>query len=338
MNITRAINLKKYTTLKVGGDAEYFVSVSTQEELLEAVLYAKKTELPITILGGGSNVLVSDDGIKGLVVHIQLTGISQVVTDDAVLVTAQAGEALDAVVAYAVEKKLWGIENLSHIPGSVGATPVQNVGAYGVEVGDVIQSVTVFNCDTEAIEVLKRDVCNFAYRHSLFKTKEGKKYIIISVTFALQSIARPQLSYKDLQSYFIDNPQPSLEEIRRAVIIIRAGKFPDWHEVGTAGSFFKNPTVTVFELESLIEKYPTLPSYAVDANHVKLPLGWILDTVLHLKGYKNGFIETYQKQALVLVAHDGATATEIELFANAIIEKIKSETNILVDWEVTKLK
>jgi len=328
--------LKQLTTLRVGGEAQYFVDIDSESYLDEAVGYAHKNNLPITILGGGSNILVSENGIKGLVIRMSLVDIATEVEEEKVLLTASAGVVLDDLVSHAVEHGYWGIENLSHIPGTVGAAPVQNVGAYGVEVKDVIKTVRVYNIQARRFEVLTADECNFEYRDSLFKKSEGKKYIVVAVTFALSTEVLPQLSYADLQSRFTD-AQPTLLEIRQAIIEIRAGKFPDWNVVGTAGSFFKNPVILRTKFQELCTQYPGLPGFDVDDTFVKIPLGWVLDKVLHLKGVGNEKVGTYQGQALVLINKADATATDIAEFADDIVKKVHDATDIQVQWEVTKI-
>ena len=338
LDIQKNTLLSSYTTLKVGGAAEYFVSVSEDAELVEAVTFAKKHMLPITVLGGGSNVLVSEHGVRGLVIHIALKGYRSRIEGDTVFLAVAAGEDFDSVIAHTVGQGWWGLENLSHIPGTVGATPVQNVGAYGVEAKDVVHSVRVFNIENEELQVLDGAACSFAYRDSLFKHHEGSKYIITEVIYALSLSPRRHLSYRDLATWFEDVPEPSQQEIREAVMKIRAGKFPDWNTVGTAGSFFKNPIISSDVAALLQQRYPELPVFTVNDQQSKVSLGWILDKVLKLKGYASGNVALYKEQALVLVADESATADEIENFANSITEKIKTETGIAVEWEVRKLK
>ena len=337
MNIEQHKHLRNLTSLKVGGVAQYFVEVNSEEELVEAIAYAQTNSLAITVLGGGSNVLVSDMGIKGLVIHMLIKGVAVSMNGEKVEVCASAGELFDDVVLYSVENGLWGIENLSHIPGSVGATPVQNVGAYGVEVSHVIKTVRAYNCHSHTFESLTNQSCAFGYRDSFFKALEGKRYIITSVTFLLSKNKIPKIEYADLQNYF-KNEIPSLTKIREVIIEIRKNKFPNWHEVGTAGSFFKNPVITKTQYMSLAKHYEGLPGYSVDTDMVKVPLGWILDKTLHLKGYTVGPHSLYEKQSIVLIAQEGSTAMTIEHFANDIIAKVKKETGVAVQWEVTKLQ
>ena len=337
-HIQKNVALHPLTTLKVGGIASAYVSVTSETELIEAVRYAQQELLPVYLLGGGSNVLVSDKGLSGLVIHIQSKGSVVTEVDDKVHLRVQAGEIFDAVVLDTVSQGWWGLENLSHIPGTVGATPVQNVGAYGVEIKDLIDSVRVFNTETMSFEMLNNEQCAFAYRDSLFKSPEGKKYIITEVTFLLSKKECPKISYIDLKKYFEKKNFPSLVEVRNAVISIRSHKFPNWHEVGTAGSFFKNPMVSEEKYAALQTQYPGLPGYKTKNGMVKIALGWVLDKVLQLRGYREGFVSTYTEQALVLITHEGATAEEIEHFANSVIEKLKIKIGVLVEWEVTRLQ
>ena len=332
--IQQHVSLKKYTTLGVGGEAKYFVKVSTNVELEEAVAFADSKNLPIAILGSGSNVLVRDNGFSGLVILLESKGISFKIVSDTVEVTLQAGELLDDAVAYCVARSWWGIENLSHIPGTIGATPIQNVGAYGVEIKDVIETVKVFNTQTHTYEVFRNEMCNFKYRDSFFKTQDGKKYIVTEVTLHLSLIANPKVAYRDLLQLFADTT-PTVQEIRKAIISIRSKKFPNWKEVGTAGSFFKNPTVSIEKYNELIMVFPELPGFKGEDDTMKISLGWILDKVLFLKGFRNGNVATYTEQALVLIADPSATAQEVITFANDLVAEIKNKIDVAVEWEVT---
>jgi len=335
IDIKEKIPLRGYTTLKVGGEAQYFVTVSTEPQLVEAVAFAQKRGLQVRVLAGGSNTLVPDEGVEGLVIHMALKGMHSQINGSTVHLSAAAGEVLDEVVAYTVEQGWWGLENLSSIPGSVGATPVQNVGAYGVETKDVLVSVRALDTQRDQFVELSAEACAFGYRDSLFKKEAGKKFIITEVTYQLSSERLAHLSYRDLAHYFENDPQPSQKEIREAVMKIRSQKFPDWSIVGTAGSFFKNPIVAQTVYENLKEAYPQLPGFPMEKGYVKLPLGWILDKVLGVKGYKKGNIGSYAEQALVLIAEEGATANEIKSFANEVVARVKEKMNIDVEWEVS---
>ena len=336
IHIQKNIPLRELTTLKVGGAAQWYAVADSEQKLDEAVGYATENNLPITLLGGGSNILVSEKGVEGLTIHIKISGITQAVTESGVLLTAGAGETLDDVVRYAVERGYWGLENLSHIPGTVGAAPVQNVGAYGVEAKDLISSVRVYNIEQRKYEVLTPEECQFAYRDSIFKKEVGAKYIIASVTFALETEPSPRLQYKDLQNRFT-RQEPSLQQVRDAVIEIRSNKFPDWREIGTAGSFFKNPIITKEKFEELSLLYPEMPSFPVDNTTVKVPLGWILDKVLHLKGEGTQKVGTYQGQALVIINKADAKADDIIEFAQKIEREVHEIVGINIQWEVTRV-
>jgi UDP-N-acetylmuramate dehydrogenase len=336
--VLEQVPLAEHTTFKTGGLARYFCTVTTPSELKAAVDFAHAKRLPFFVLGGGSNVLASDAGYAGVVIKIALTGREYIPkTESLVEVTCAAGEVFDDVVSDTVGRGLWGLENLSHIPGTVGATPVQNVGAYGTEVADTIVSVTTFDTERLCTVVLDAASCAFGYRDSLFKQAAGKRYIITAVTFVLSRIPQPQLEYADLKALTLTGV-PTLGDIQTTIIAIRSAKFPDWNIVGTAGSFFKNPVVVREVATPLIEKFPALPTYAARDGYVKVSLGYILDKVCGLKGYCENLISLYEKQALVLVAGPGATTTEIEQFAAHIEKKVFEETNIIIEREVTSLK
>jgi len=337
VELQSSVALAKYTTLQVGGPAAYFATVTTEKELDEVAAKAEELALPVVTLGGGSNVLVSDTGLEALVLHMAIANPPRVeVVGEEVLLTADAGMEFDALVAETVAEGLWGLENLSHIPGSVGATPIQNVGAYGVEVSDVIEQVRVYNLAARKFEVFTAAECSFGYRDSYFKQAGGRDYVVVSVTFRLSRTPKPVLTYKDLQVQFSDT-EPTQAAIREAVIAIRSKKFPNWREVGTAGSFFKNPVVSREKLEVLQASYPELPFYPVDEASVKLPLGWILDHILELKGKGSERVSQYEGQALVLINRGTATAADIVAHADAIAAQVEATTDIAIEWEVTKL-
>jgi len=335
ITVREQVSLKEYTTLRVGGAARYFIEVSSVVEIDEAVQFAKQTELPHLIIGGGSNLLISDEGFSGVVIYVQLKGIEYFeISNDEVLLIAQAGENFDEVISDSVEKKYSGLENLSAIPGTVGATPVQNVGAYGVEVADLIEVVETYHISTGEIKKFSSEMCDFKYRDSFFKTKEGREYVITSVHFCLRkNIFSPKINYADLKKIFGENI-PTLTEVREAVINIRSKKFPDWHKVGTAGSFFKNPVINTDVAESLQVCFPELPIYKMNDNQAKVSLGYILDKVCNLKGYRDNKVGLFINQALVLVNYDGANSKEIADFAKQIKEKVFEMTKIKIEPEV----
>ncbi len=332
--VREQVPMHQYTTLKVGGKARYFIEVKTVEDLEKAGQFAKQTALPFLVIGGGSNLLFSDQGYNGVVIYNQLKGREFIKeSDGSVTLVCQAGEVLDEVVADTVSRGLWGLENLSSIPGTVGATPVQNVGAYGVEVGDIISYVETFHLPTNTKKVFKKSECDFDYRDSFFKKEEGKNFIITAVHFHLENKSEPKINYADLKKRF-SATVPTQKEIREAIMDIRSKKFPDWHEVGTAGSFFKNPIVTKNEAELLLVRFPELPMYETEDSQIKLSLGYVLDKVCNLKGYHEGNIELYSEQALVLVNYGKENSDEIKKFVNKIMEKVFTKTKIKITPEV----
>jgi UDP-N-acetylmuramate dehydrogenase len=336
--IQRNVPLAPYTTLGVGGPAEYFCEIHDTAALRAAVSWAKKFEHKITILGGGSNVLVPDEGVAGLTIHMCTSAIVYEECDALVRVRVDAGVLLDTFVAEAVARGLWGVENLSAIPGTIGAVPVQNVGAYGVEGKDIIESVEVYDIETDATRIYTNAACQFGYRDSLFKKSAGSELIILSVTCVLTREPNHKLTYKDLKEYFGANETPSLIEIRNAVIEIRSKKFPDWHITGTAGSFFKNPHVSAKKYGALRAAFPLLPGFPDGEGMVKVSLGWILDHVLGMKGYRKGNVGLFVGQALVLVCYDGATAREISAFSQEVIAAVKNKTGMMIECEVRMIR
>jgi UDP-N-acetylmuramate dehydrogenase len=306
-------------------------------ELGEAVAFAKARSLPFFVLGGGSNVLVGDGEFPGLVIHMCVAGIRETCEGDVVRLEVGAGESWETFVRICVERGYWGVENLSLIPGTVGASPVQNIGAYGGEVKDVIESVSVIDAVSGASLTLGADECAFAYRDSIFKKTQGKNFIITYVTFRLSKVPSPNLSYKDLAERFSANPNPTLAQIREAVISIRTSKFPDLSLLGTAGSFWKNPVISTSEFDALKAAYPLIPSYSAGKGMVKIPLAWILDVVCGLKGYAKGPVHLFKNQPLVLTAERTATATEVHAFADEIEAVVRSKTGIIIEREVNSL-
>lgn len=338
MRIEENAPLGPLTTFRAGGKARYLCAASSVSDLREARAFAIERGLPVFVLGGGSNVLVSDAGYPGLVIRNEIRGMRGFDRGDAVVMEAGAGEPWDGFVEACVEKGLWGVENLSLIPGTVGAVPVQNVGAYGVEAKDVVASVKAFDMATgEEVEMSNAD-CLFAYRDSVFKRPESKRLVITAVSFLLSLSPRPNLSYKDLKDRFaVATAQPTAREVREAVISIRTGKFPDLSELGTAGSFWKNPVISSSEYEGLKGRYPDMPHYPAGEGRVKVPLAWVLDNVCGLKGHRKGRVRLFERQPLVLAAEFGATQAEIDSFAREVEERVMRDTGIRIDREVESI-
>ncbi len=326
------VSLASYTTLEVGGPARYFVEARSESQIAEALEFASTRSLPVFILGGGSNILVSDQGFPGLVVKIALRGIRH---EGAGRLTAASGEDWDAFVRGCVEQGFAGIECLSGIPGTVGGTPVQNVGAYGQEVSEVISSVRVFERDTRRIMEIDGKDCGFAYRSSLFNTTGRDRHVVLAVSFSLQPGGAPRIVYSDLKRVFENRSADiRLAEVRNAVLQIRAGKSmllqagdPDSK---SAGSFFKNPVVSEKAAQFAEDAARTLgelkeggimPRYPVPGGLVKLSAAWLIERGGFPRGYVRGRAGLSSKHALALINRGGASAADIV----ALMEEIRAE-------------
>lgn len=333
MQVQEHTALAPYTTFKIGGPARYFVAVKNEQELHEALAFAKEKQIPVFILGGGSNVLISDAGFAGLVIKIGLRGIERDTQVSQYRLMVGAGEAWDGLVQRAVDDGAWGIENLSGIPGTVGGAVVQNIGAYGAAFSEVIHSVHVFDTEEMLVKELSAHECEFGYRSSRFKTEEGK-YVVLFATLLLSRTPKPNLSYKDLAHRF-ENKNPTIQEIRTAVLEIRKEKFPDLSVEGTAGSFFKNPIMSKDEAELLTQRYPEMPLFDMpETEGVKVPLAWLLDKALQLKGYALHGVRLYEKQPLVVVASRTSSARDVQQLTSSIQKKVFDELKIKIEPEV----
>jgi UDP-N-acetylmuramate dehydrogenase len=314
MTTQEKIPLAPLTTFQIGGPARFFVRVQTLEALQRSLAFAREKSLRTLFLGGGSNILVDDAGFDGLVIKVEIPGVEE---RGATLVSG-AGESWDALVARAVENGLWGIENLSGIPGSVGGAVVQNIGAYGAALSQTLVSVEVYDTQQERVRELSASECALGYRNSIFKQEEGR-YVVVRATFELSAVPAPNLSYRDLASRFA-GATPSLRDIRAAVLDIRSTKFPDLSVEGSAGSFFKNPILPVADAEALRNRYPGLPLFDMpEVTGAKVPLAWLFDNVLHLKGVSVGGARAFERQPLVIAAARDTSAREVR----ALVQKIK---------------
>lgn len=336
MNIISNLNLNNLTSFRIGGKARFFCIIKDTNDIKQGIKFAKDNNLDIFILGGGSNILVSDQGFDGLVMKMEIKGIELNILDEQeVVVKAYAGENWDDLVKYTVEKNLRGLENLSYIPGTVGASPVQNIGAYGSEVKDTIDYVEVYDTKFDSFLKLSNLDCNFSYRNSLFKQEKGR-YIVISVGFLLHRDNKFNIEYKDLKEYFLKNNTGMLtpQKIRDAVIEIRKNKLPDIKDVGTAGSYFKNPIIKKQKANEMKTLWPDLPIYPYSEFEVKVSLAWIIDKLCGLKGKTKGEVGIYKNQALVIVNNGNASAKQVMDFAGEIIKIVKEKTGIDIESEV----
>ena len=325
------VQLKNYSSLRIGGEGD-ILTVRSIAELTEAVMFAKRTQKKIVTLGGGTNSYFGDVLQNILVIKLELQGISLEEKEDTTRITAHAGEVWDNLVQFSVAKGLWGIENLSYIPGTVGAAPVQNIGAYGVELKDVLVSLSALDTTTLNLVEISNSACEFGYRDSLFKHQAGR-YIIISITLDLSKHGMPVLTYKPLEKLGGgENLTP--ESVRNFVVATRKAKLPDWVEHPNAGSFFKNPVVTSTQAEGLRATYPDMPLIPHKSGF-KIPAAWLIQHIAHMKGVRVGEVGTWPNQPLVLVNYGNATVIELRGFVERIIEKIKQETEIVLEVEVT---
>jgi UDP-N-acetylmuramate dehydrogenase len=362
MTIQENVSLAPLTTLQVGGAARYFAEVKREDEVREAVQFAKTRSLPLFVLGGGSNLVVADSGWPGLVLRIALGGITTPSTKDdvgnAVLFSVGAGVHWDDFVAQAVVQNCAGVECLSGIPGSVGGTPVQNVGAYGQEVSETIESVRALDLRTsdladwreDRIVVLPKPACGFRYRSSIFNTTERGRYIILRVNYRLKRGGAPSLKYADLQNYFGERSggrktPPSLAETREAVREIRRSKgmliVPGDEDCRSAGSFFKNPVLSEAQFKDLAERAAAkgleIPSYpALEARH-KVSAAWLVEHSGFSKGYAVGAVGISNKHALALInrgdARGEAKASDIVVLKDEIQRGVQEAWGILLEPE-----
>jgi UDP-N-acetylmuramate dehydrogenase len=349
MTIQENVPLAPLTTLQVGGSARYFAELRREDEVREAAQFAKTRELALFVLGGGSNLVVADSGWPGLALRVAIGGITTQTTDapgNAVLFSVGAGVNWDDFVAHAVVQNCAGVECLSGIPGSVGGTPVQNVGAYGQEVADTIESVRALDLKEDRMVVLPKPACGFRYRTSIFNTTERGRYIILRVNYRLKRGGAPSLKYADLQKHFAERlaekkTPPSLAETREAVREIRRSKgmllVPGDEDCRSAGSFFKNPVLSEAQFRDLAERAKSegleIPSYpALDAQR-KVSAAWLVEHSGFSKGYGLGAVGISHKHALALINRGDAKASDIVGLKDEIQHGVQKAWGILLEPE-----
>jgi UDP-N-acetylmuramate dehydrogenase len=335
MLIEKQISLKPYNTFNVEASAKYFAKVKTTDELLELLLddtYKLESKL---FIGSGSNILFTKD-YDGIVIKIESSEISIISEDnDSVFIQADAGVGWDEFVKYCVDKGFSGVENLSYIPGTVGAAPIQNIGAYGAEVKSVVESVNVILLDSNKEKRFQKSECNFDYRNSIFKNELKGKFVITSVLFKLAKNRKLNLDYAPLKNLFdykrIDDV--SLSDVREAVIAIRKSKLPEPTEIGNAGSFFKNPIISKEKFDELKQSYSDLNGYPEQNRSVKISAAWLIEKC-GLKEKRIGNTGVHEKQALVIVNYGDATGKEILEFSKMIQSKVEEKFDIKIINEV----
>lgn len=332
-------SLKPYNTFGVEAKARYFTEVQTIDELKNAIHFSTSHSLPLLFLGGGSNVLLTKD-FEGVAVQLNLKGIyEENVDENSVLITAKAGENWHNLVMFCLEKNYGGLENLSLIPGNVGTSPMQNIGAYGTEIKDIFVSCKVLNLQTLNVEDFDLKKCRFGYRDSIFKQEGKGKYVILEVTFKLtKKYHHIKTEYGAIKTELLKNgiENPTIQDISKAVIAIRQSKLPDPKMIGNAGSFFKNPTIPLLQFETLKTQFPDIQGYP-NGDMVKVPAGWLIEQC-GWKGKQIGNVASHQLQSLVIINATGrATGKEIFDFSTAIINSVKEKFGIELEREVNIL-
>ncbi len=325
-------SIKDYNTFNIDVKSNKFISINTQDQLIN-YLTKNKGQEDIFFLGGGSNVLFSRD-YHGTILHLSLKGKKIIEeSDDNIIVEVCSGENWHEFVMWSIENNYGGIENLSLIPGNVGAAPIQNIGAYGVELKDVFDSCRVLSRESNEIEHFNKDKCEFNYRSSIFKSKEKNKYVILSIRLKLSKEPHSfNLTYDSLKERF-NSKEINLSNISEEIIKIRKSKLPDPKKIGNCGSFFKNPIIESKKLEKLLQKYPNLPHHKSENGFYKIPAAWLIEEI----GFKDkslGDVGVYIHQPLVIVNNGNASGSDILKFANSIKNSVREVFNIKLEEEV----
>ncbi|WP_299122835.1 UDP-N-acetylmuramate dehydrogenase [uncultured Tenacibaculum sp.] len=332
MDIQENISLKKYNTFGIDVNAKRFVSIDSLYSLQQLL----KEEQDLFLISGGSNMLLTKE-IEKLVVHLNLKGISiDRENDNDVYLTVNAGENWHDFVLWCVSQDYGGLENLSLIPGNVGTCPIQNIGAYGVEVKDTITRVQAIDIETGKLVEFSNSECKFGYRNSIFKNEAKGKYIITSVSFLLtKNEHQLNTSYGAIETELASKniTSPTIKDVSDAVIAIRQSKLPDPKEIGNSGSFFKNPVISTTLFQELQKDFPNIPSYPISEEEVKVPAGWLIEQS-GFKGKRFGDYGVHEKQALVLVNYGNATGKEIYELAQKIQKTIENKFSIELEIEV----
>lgn len=335
MDVHKNTPLSSHTTMRLGGSARYFVDVESVEEIDTVVRMAVEQHAPMYILGGGSNTVVTDEGFDGIVMRNRLMGF-EIAHDETFTTTIRvgAGEDWDETVKKTVDMNLTGVEALSGIPGTVGAAPVQNIGAYGQEVADTITSVEAYDTTTQRTVTLSPEDCQFSYRHSIFRGEAYERYIITAVHVQLRKAAPEPPFYAALQKYFDEHgvTEFSPQVIREGVLAIRFDKLPDPATHPNSGSFFKNAIIEDWQYAALQQKYPDAPSYAMPGDRHKIPTGWLIEQC-GFKGKLLHGIRVHDKNALVLINESAERYADLKAAAQEIIDSVAQTFQITIEQE-----
>lgn len=339
MDIHTNIPLKNYTTMRLGGPARFMTEVRTPQEVAEVCRNAKSQNLRIFILGGGSNVIVPDSGFDGIVVRNRIPGFEVVDEPGRATIKIGAGENWDEVVKRTVDMNLSGIEAMSAIPGTTGAAPVQNVGAYGQEIAETLVSLEAYDTKTDSLVTLQNSDCGFSYRHSIFRGEAAGRYVITSVTLQLYKTPPQPPFYKAVQEYFDANSITLYTPlaIRDAVIAIRTDKLPDPSLLPNTGSFFKNAIIEDWQLEELRKEYPDIPTYDLSDGRFKIPTGWLIETA-GLKGKTLHGMHIHDKNALVLINESAKSYDDLASARDEVIGKVRDTFHIMIEQEPLEMR
>jgi UDP-N-acetylmuramate dehydrogenase len=327
-------SLQHHNTFGVAAQARWFAEIKCEADLAAVFADERVKNLPLLVIGGGSNMLFTQN-FSGLVVWINNKGITHQEQGDVVLLTAAAGEAWNHLVNYAVDHGFAGMENLSLIPGTVGASPVQNIGAYGVELDMIFESCRAYEIGTGNIRTFEKADCGFSYRESIFKQELKGQYIITEVTYRLKKTAEINSSYGAIREELASRGiiHPTIKDISQVVSAIRVSKLPDPSTIGNAGSFFKNPIISVNQFRQIQSIFPDIVHYPAGADKIKLAAGWLIEQC-GWKGKIHGHTGTWKNQALVLVNHGQATGKEVFDFSEQIIQSVKERFGVQLEREV----
>lgn len=335
MEVHTNIPLKNYTTMKIGGNARFMTDAHKVDDIAGICRKANEMSLPIFVLGGGSNVIATDKGFNGIIIRMRIMGF-EVIADDMGSTTIKlgGGEDWDSVVKRAVDMDLSGIEAMSAIPGTAGAAPVQNVGAYGQEIADTLQSLEAYDIQEDKFVTLQNTDCGFSYRDSIFRNESMGRYVITSITIKLSKNQPQPPFYEALQKYLEEHSIKlfTAETIRNAIIDIRKNKLPNPKSLPNTGSFFKNAIVETWQLNDLKKKYPDIPIYDMGDGRHKIPTGWLIEQ-LGLKGQLLHGMRVYEKNALVLVNESASSYDDLASARDEIIGKIRDNYRIQVQQE-----